>query len=102
AATGGLGALGGLGGVPGAVSAGLGKGASIGQLSVPPSWAVNPAATPFQQPLGLTPLKAPTAYAAGMPGMTLPGSTPFRGPSRPEPEYCLRRLRFMARPPAAG
>jgi PPE-repeat protein len=53
AATGGLGALGGLGGT---VSAGLGRGASIGSLSVPPSWAMNPAATPFEQPLGLTPL----------------------------------------------
>ena len=95
AATGGVGAL-------GAVSADLGKGVPIGQLSAPPSWALNPAATPFQQPLGLTPLKAPNAYAEGMPGMPMLGSTALRASTRPEPEYGLRRLRFMARPVVAG
>jgi PPE-repeat protein len=95
AATGGVGAL-------GAVSAGLGKGVPIGQLSAPPSWALNPAATPFQPPLGLTPLKAPNAYAEGMPGMPMLGNTALRGSTRPEPEYGLRQVRFMARPVAAG
>jgi hypothetical protein len=47
-------------------------------------------------------MKTPNAYAEGMPGMPLPGSTPFRSPGRPEPDYGIRRLRFMARPPAAG
>ena len=35
----GLGALGGLGGVDGGAAAGLGQAASLGTLSVPPSWA---------------------------------------------------------------
>jgi PPE-repeat protein len=94
-------AAGGLGGL-GTVTANLGRAASLGPMSVPSSWAVNPAATPFEPPLGLTPMKTPNAYAEGMPGMPLPGSTPFRGPGRPEPDYGIRRLRFMARPPAAG
>jgi PPE-repeat protein len=90
-----------LAGLRGAVT--VGRGASLGQLSVPQSWAMNPAASPFESPLGLTPMKAPNAYAEGMPGMAMPGTTAFRGPpTRPEPEYGLRQARFMIHPPAAG
>jgi PPE-repeat protein len=76
---GGLGNLGGLGGLGSGVSAGLGKAASLGPLSVPSSWtAIAPTANPIASALGGTPLSSPPAVAAGMPGVPLAG-VPGRG-----------------------
>jgi PPE-repeat protein len=73
AASGGLGS-GALGGLGGAVSGGLGRAASIGPLSVPPSWtAVAPPTSPITSALGGTPLTAPPAVAAGVPGFAPTG-----------------------------
>jgi PPE-repeat protein len=69
-----LGGLGGLGGLGSGVSAGLGKAASLGPLSVPSSWtAIAPTANPIASALGGTPLSSPPAVAAGMPGVPLAG-----------------------------
>jgi PPE-repeat protein len=74
-----LGGLGGLGGLGSGVSAGLGKAASLGPLSVPSSWtAIAPTASPIASALGGTPLSSPPAVAAGMPGVPLAG-VPGRG-----------------------
>jgi hypothetical protein len=74
-----LGGLGGLGGLGSGVSAGLGKAASLGPLSVPSSWtAIAPTANPIASALGGTPLSSPPAVAAGMPGVPLAG-VPGRG-----------------------
>ncbi|HME77835.1 MAG TPA: PPE family protein [Mycobacterium sp.] len=73
---GGLGNLGGLGGLGSGVSAGLGKAASLGPLSVPSSWtAVAPTASPLASALGGTPLASPPPVAAGVPGVPLAGVT---------------------------
>ncbi|OBA71722.1 hypothetical protein A5641_10445 [Mycobacterium sp. 1554424.7] len=71
----GMGALGSAGLGAGAVSAGLGRAAAIGSLSVPPSWAP-PAlpASPLASALGSKPFIAPPGSAApGMLGMPLTG-----------------------------
>ncbi|MGH3553754.1 MAG: PPE family protein [Mycobacterium sp.] len=103
AATGGLGAelagpLGGLGGVGGlgsGVSAGLGKAASIGPLSVPPSWtAITPPISPLGSALGDTPLTAPPAVAAGMPGFAPTGMA-----GRGAAGAAIADTRFLIRPP---
>ena len=74
-----LGGLGGLGGLGSGVSAGLGKAASLGPLSVPSSWtAIAPTASPIASALGGTPLAGPPAVAAGVPGVPLAGA-PGRG-----------------------
>jgi PPE-repeat protein len=66
----------GLGATGSSMSAGVGQGASIGQLSVPPSWtAAAPAAvSPTASALGTTPLAAPTEVAAGVPGVAPTGA----------------------------
>jgi PPE-repeat protein len=87
-------ALSGLGGSGAAVSAGLGQAASIGPLSVPPSWtAIAPTTSSVGSALGGTPLTAPPAVAAGMPGVPLAGMAE-RGAAGP-----VMDNRFLARPP---
>jgi PPE-repeat protein len=94
----GLGELGGLGG---GVSAALGRGAAIGALAVPPSWnAVAPVTSPVNPLLGGTPISAPPAVAAGMPGMPLANAAGNRL-NAAAPRYGLRPT-VMAHPPAAG
>jgi PPE-repeat protein len=91
---GGLGNLGGLGGLGSGVSAGLGKAASLGPLSVPSSWtAVAPTASPIASALGGTPLTGPPA-APGVPGV------PFAGlPGRGAAAAASMDTRFLDRPP---
>jgi PPE-repeat protein len=96
-----LGGTGELGGLGSAVSAALGKAASIGPLSVPPSWtAVSPVASPLPPLLGGTPISAPPAVAAGVPGMP---STSAAGnhANGAAPRYGFRPT-VMSHSPAAG
>jgi PPE-repeat protein len=90
----------GLGGLGSAVSAGMGQAASIGPLSVPPSWAAaTPAISPLSSALGSTPLSAPPAVATGLPGMPL-ASAAGNGVSA-APKYGFRPT-VISRTPAAG
>jgi PPE-repeat protein len=91
---GGLGSVGGLGGLGSGVSAGLGKAASLGPLSVPSSWtAVAPTASPLASALGSTPLTAPSAIAPGVPGV------PLAAPGRGAAAAAGMDTRFLERPP---
>jgi PPE-repeat protein len=98
----GVGELGGLGGT---MSAGLGNAASIGSLSVPPSWTAPAAITsPLASALGGTPMTAPPpAVAGGMPGVPgMPlGNFAGHGFGRAVPQYGFKPT-FVMRPPAAG
>jgi PPE-repeat protein len=88
------GGLGNLGGLGSGVSAAMGKAASIGPLSAPPSWtAIAPTASPVGSALGSTPLTAPPTVAAGMPGVPLAG-VPGRGAAGAGIDN-----RFLLRPP---
>ncbi len=105
AATGALGEalapVGGIGGLGSAVSGGLGRASIIGPLSVPPSWTAPAAlASPLSSTLGGTPMIAPPAMAAGMPGMPI-NSMGGQAYGRAMPQYGFRPT-FVARPPAAG
>jgi PPE-repeat protein len=85
----------GLGGLGQAVSAGLGRAASLGPLSVPPSWtAVAPPVSPIVSALGGTPLTAPPAVAAGMPGLAPTGMA-----GRGAAVAAAADTRFLNRPP---
>jgi PPE-repeat protein len=92
---------GGLGSLGGAVSAGLGRGVAIGPLSVPPGWTtVTPAPLAPSSLLGSTPLAAPPAVVAGMPGMPFANAAGnhFNGLN---PRYGFRPS-VVAHPPAGG
>lgn len=100
----GLGGLGGmLSGGGGPTSAGLGNAASIGRLSVPPSWAGAGPATGHSGPLVVENL-APASPDAGGSGNLL-GGLPLTGPGLGQagasPKYGLRPT-VMTRPPFAG
>jgi PPE-repeat protein len=91
---GGLGNLGGMGGLGSGVSAGLGKAASLGPLSVPSSWtAVAPTTSPIASALGSTPLTGPPAVAPGVPGV------PLGVPGRGAAAAAGMDTRFLERPP---
>lgn len=95
-----LGGLSAVGGLGSGVAAALGQGASIGPLSVPPSWAAaTPAVSPLGSALGTTPLSAPPVVATGLPGMPL-ASASGNGASA-APKYGFRPT-VISRPPAAG
>ncbi len=66
----------GLGAAGSSMSAGVGQGASIGSLSVPPSWtaAMPSVGSPTASALGGTPLAAPPEVAAGVPGVAPAGA----------------------------
>jgi PPE-repeat protein len=102
AGTRGLPGIAGLGGAGSSVSAGLGRAALAGPLSVPPSWtAPAPLASPLASTLGGTPMVAPPpALATGVPAMPM-GGMPGQGYGRAVPQYGFRP-NFVARPPAAG
>src|SRR6201988_2567095 len=92
---GGLGNLGGLGGLGSGVSAGLGKAASLGPLSVPSSWtAVAPTSSPIASALGGTPLEDSPPVAAGVPGVPLAGA-----PGRAAVSAATMDTRYLERPP---
>ncbi|OSC37211.1 PPE family protein [Mycobacterium decipiens] len=94
----------GLSARPAAMPAGLGRVASVGALSVPPSWAV---AAPAQGPgaaalPGISLGGAPTVMGGGpgIPGMPMATSTGRDG-GNPPPRYGFRPT-VMARPVSAG
>ncbi|BBU22818.1 PPE family protein [Mycobacterium xenopi] len=96
-----LGSVGGLGSLGSGVSAALGQGASIGPLSVPPSWtAAAPPINGLGAALGNTPLATPPAVAAGMPGMPLANAA-GNGTGSAAPKYGFRPT-VVTRSPAAG
>ncbi|OBA58775.1 hypothetical protein A5647_20255 [Mycobacterium sp. 1100029.7] len=81
-------------------AAALGTSVPVGPLSVPPSWVGTPQAQPAAS-LGATPMfAAPSAVAAGMPGVPLAGMS-GRGFGRQVPQYGFKP-NFVTRPPAAG
>jgi PPE-repeat protein len=92
-------------GVPNAVSAAFGKANSLGQLSVPPSWAA-PSTAGTSALLGTRPLAAPTADVAesGMPGAPgMPAGMTGRDSAANfrQPRYGVR-LTVITRHPAIG
>jgi hypothetical protein len=92
---GGLGNLSGLGGLGSGVSAGLGRAASLGPLSVPSSWtAIAPTTSPIASALGGTPLASPPSVAAGVPGVPLAGV-----PGRGAVGALSMDTRYLERPP---
>ena len=85
----------GLGGLGGAVSGGLGRAATIGPLSVPPSWTpAAPTASPLGSALGGTPIEAPPGFGPAMPGVA-PAGLGGRGTGH----VSLPDTRFLDRPP---
>ncbi|WP_282100999.1 PPE family protein [Mycobacterium sp. SM1] len=100
----GLGAAGlsGMGGARSAVSAGLGHAASIGGLSVPPSWTELAPSSPLGATLGDTPFVAPRAAPVGGPGGVASPMGMAGGLRRAIPKYGFRPPTVMSRPPAAG
>jgi PPE-repeat protein len=72
----GLSGVAGLGATGSSMSAGVGQGASIGTLSVPPNWtaAAPSAGSPTASALGSTALAAPPEVAAGVPGVAPTGA----------------------------
>jgi PPE-repeat protein len=105
AAAGAAPALGGLG----ALHVSVGEAASMGKLSVPPSWtAAAPATSPTHSAFHATEwggATEPTPAASdagmpGMPGMPMLGGVPLRG-SDGTPKYGYR-VHVVTRPPAAG
>ncbi|BCI90362.1 hypothetical protein NIIDMKKI_55680 [Mycobacterium kansasii] len=95
-----VGAGSGLG--PNAVLASAGRAGSIGQLSVPASWAAPATRTVSAlSPAGLTTIPGTEeagAGAPGVPGMAVPAQSRASGVL---PRYGVR-LTVMAHPPAAG
>jgi PPE-repeat protein len=104
----GLGGLGGLGGLP--VSAGIGQAASMGRLSVPPSWVAAAPDTTSASAFHAAGLTGGTEWIPatpdvgtgmpGMPGMPMLGGMPLRG-SEGHARYGAR-VHVVAHPPAAG
>ncbi|MBS4728461.1 PPE family protein [Mycobacterium sp. SM1] len=100
--------LGGLGRLP--VAVGVGRAASMGRLSVPPSWAAAaPATSPTRSAFHATQWGGATPETnasdlgegmPGMPGMPMLGGVPLRG-SEGTPKYGYR-IHVVTRPPAAG
>jgi PPE-repeat protein len=82
------------------VDMGLGRAALVGPLSVPPSWTAAAPHGPLSSTLGATPMVAPPAVAAGMPGVPM-GGFGAQGLGRNVPQYGFRPS-FVTRPPAAG
>jgi PPE-repeat protein len=70
------GGLGGLGGLGSGVSAGVGNAATLGPLSVPPSWSVvaPSAPSPAGSALGASPLAVPPQVATSVPGVAPAGA----------------------------
>ncbi len=86
----------GLGGLGGAVSGGLGRAATVGPLSVPPSWTpAAPLTGPLGSALGGTPIEAPPSAGTAMPG----GVAPAGMAGRAAGQVSLPDNRFLDRPP---
>jgi PPE-repeat protein len=94
--------LAGLGRSSGAISAGVGKAATLGPLSVPPAWtSIATPNSPLVSALGTTPLVAPQALQ-GLPGMPVPAnSNTANTAGAAAPKYGFRSSIIM-RSPMAG
>jgi PPE-repeat protein len=97
---GGLPGFSGLGGAGSAVSAGMGQAASVGPLSVPPSWAAAAPPVTSVAPANTGLGAIPQNGAPGVPGVPI-GSMAGHGVTNAAPRYGFRPT-VMARPPAAG
>jgi PPE-repeat protein len=86
----------GLGAAGSSMSTGMGQAASIGQLSVPPSWTASApsAPSPLASALGTSPLAAPPEVAAGVPGVAPAGLG-----GRAGGVTSMADNRFLVRPP---
>jgi PPE-repeat protein len=92
----------GVGALGNSVSAGIGQGALVGPLSVPPSWASSAQApSPLAPAFGQAPIAAPPPQVASTPPVPLAGNMGAHGEGRAVPQYGFRPA-FVARPPAAG
>ena len=93
-------ALGSVAPVSNSVAAGVGQGARVGSLSVPPTWASS-----APQPRPSAPAEAPVTAAAAQAESPLPippaGRWGAQGEGRARPQYGFR-VTFVARSPAAG
>jgi PPE-repeat protein len=86
----------GLGGLGAGVSGGLGRAATVGPLSVPPSWApAAPVGSQLGSALGGTPIGAPASVGPAMP----PGVAPAGTAGRAAGHVSLPDNRFLDRPP---
>jgi PPE-repeat protein len=94
----GLSGVAGLGATGSSMSVGVGQGASIGTLSVPPNWtaAAPSAGSPTTSALGSTPLAAPPEVAAGVPGVAPTGAGIG---ARAGASGGIMDNRFLTRPP---
>jgi PPE-repeat protein len=96
------GPMSGAGGIGNAVTAGVGRAAMVGPLSVPPSWAVS---TPLHSPLSSTlagaPSTSPSPVTASTPPVPFGMNAGRQGYDRAIPRYGFRPS-FVARSPAAG
>lgn len=94
--------LSGLGGPNSAVSAGAGRAATLGPLSVPPAWtSIATPNSPLVSALGTTPLGAPQAVQ-GLPGMPVPtNANTTNTAAAATPKYGFRSSIIM-RSPMAG
>jgi PPE-repeat protein len=91
-----------IGGIGNAVSAGVGRAAIIGPLSVPPSWtATAPLPSPLSSALGGAPITGPSPLTASTPPVPFAANMGRQGYDRAIPQYGFRPS-FVARPPAAG
>ena len=94
----GISGVAGLGAVGSPMSASVGQSASIGQLSVPPTWTATPppSAPSMTSTLGSTPLAAPPEVAAGVPGVAPTGAAVG---ARAGASGGVMDNRFLLRPP---
>jgi PPE-repeat protein len=98
----GISGLSGLGGAGKAISAGLGKAATLGPLSLPPAWTtIATPNSPLASALGATPLSAPSSALPGMPGMPVPAAANAGNAAAAAPKYGFRST-VIVRSPLAG
>ena len=92
----------GIGGFGNAMSAGVGRAAIVGPLSVPASWtAPAPLHSPLSSALGGAPISGPSPVTASTPPVPFASNMGRQGYDRAIPQYGFRPS-FVARPPAAG
>jgi PPE-repeat protein len=93
----------GLGGAGNAISAGLGKAATLGPVSVPPAWtSIATPNSPLASALGATPLNAPSSAVPVMPGMPIPpGAAATNTAAAAAPKYGFRPT-IVIQSPMAG
>jgi PPE-repeat protein len=95
----GMSGLSGLGGAGNGIAAGVGKAATLGQLSVPPAWtSIATPNSPLASALGSTPLSAPPSAMPGMPGMPIPAQPSTGNAAASAPKYGFRSTIIVPSP----